>query len=99
MVNEEGDGVANKEGDDVANEEGEGVANEEGDGAASEEGDDVSSEEGDREEDDCPMCHVKLKDSLVNGFVVTIVILGFIPTALKQNLDCLPDIFYCSKCV
>ena len=40
-----------------------------------------------------------LKDSLVNGFVVTIVILGFIPTALKQNLDCLPDIFYCSKCV
>ena len=38
-----------------------------------------------REEDDCPMCHVKLKDSLVNGFVVTIVILGFIPTALKQT--------------
>ena len=26
-----------------------------------------------------------LKDSLVNGFVVTIVILGFIPTALKQT--------------
>ena len=28
-----------------------------------------------------------LKDSLVNGFVVTIVIVGFIPTALKQTLD------------